>query len=82
MDRQLRPVPRAADAGRLHTIAEVGAACGLPGPVIMQLVPRTWTTIGWMYTDLQLREAVTIAAEFRGGRQLFPKLGRPTDRSR
>lgn len=67
MDRQLRAVPRAGDAGRLHTIAEVGAACGLPGPVIMQLVPRTWTDAGWMYTDMQLRDAVAISAEIRRG---------------
>lgn len=69
MDRQLRPVPRTwTDAGRLHSIAEVGAACGLPGPVIMQLVPRTWTDAGWMYTDRQLCDAVAIAAELRQGR--------------
>lgn len=81
MDRRLRSVPRTADAGRLHTIAEVVAACGLPGPVILQLVPRTWTDVGWMYTDTQLREAVVIAGEIRRGRQPFPSPGRPTDRS-
>ena len=31
----------------LYTIKDVGDACGLPGPVIMQLVPRTWTDEGW-----------------------------------
>lgn len=43
------------------TIADVGAACGLPQPVIAQLVPRTWTADGWMYTPAQLEEAVRIA---------------------
>lgn len=49
----------------LHTIKEVVEACGLPGPVIMQLCPRTWTDQGWMYTTEQLAEAVVIAAEHR-----------------
>lgn len=49
----------------LHTIADVVEACGLPGPVIMQLCPRTWTDQGWMYTAEQLSEAVVIAADHR-----------------
>jgi len=49
----------------LHTIKEVGEACGLPGPVVMQLVPRTWTQAGWMYTGEQLAESVRIAAHLR-----------------
>jgi hypothetical protein len=44
------------------SIADVAAACGLPQPVIAQLVPRTWTEAGWMYTEAQLHEAVAIAA--------------------
>jgi hypothetical protein len=55
----------AAQPPKLHTIKDVVAACGLPGPVIMQLVPRTWTDEGWMYTAEQLDEAVVIAAEHR-----------------
>jgi hypothetical protein len=51
---------------RLYTIKEVGDACGLPGPVIMQLTPRTWIDgAGWMYTAEQLRAAVVIADDLR-----------------
>lgn len=49
----------------LFTIRQVSQACGLPGPVIMQLVPRTWTAAGWMYTASQLRDAAVIAANMR-----------------
>lgn len=52
-------------ADRLYTIKDVGDACGLPGPVIMQLVPRTWTDEGWMYTGDQLDASVFIAADLR-----------------
>lgn len=52
----------------LFTIKQVGDACGLPGPVIMQLVPRTWTDEGWMYTAEQLRAAVVIADNLRRAR--------------
>lgn len=44
------------------TIADVAKACGLPQPVIAQLVPRTWTENGWMYTEAQLQQAIEIAA--------------------
>ena len=44
------------------SIADVAAACGLPQPVIAQLVPRTWTEDGWMYSEVQLQQAVEIAA--------------------
>lgn len=44
------------------TIADVAKACGLPQPVIAQLVPRTWTEDGWMYTEAQVQQAVEIAA--------------------
>jgi hypothetical protein len=47
------------------TIAQVGRACGLPAGVIMQLVPRTWTPAGWMYTAAQLAAASDIAAGLR-----------------
>jgi hypothetical protein len=43
------------------TIADVAKACGLPQPVIAQIVPRTWTAEGWMYTEAQLEQAVEIA---------------------
>jgi hypothetical protein len=33
--------------------------------VIAQLVPRTWTEAGWMYTAAQVRAAVDIAARLR-----------------
>ena len=63
--------PTSLDAHRrraepqLFTVKQVGDACGLPGPVIMQLVPRTWTTAGWMYTTEQLHEAIAIAENLR-----------------
>jgi hypothetical protein len=47
------------------TIADVAKACGLPQPVIAQLVPRTWTDAGWMYTPAQLQAAVEIADAMR-----------------
>jgi len=47
------------------TIKDVADACHLPQPVIAQLVPRTWTAEGWMYTPRQREEAVRIAAEMR-----------------
>lgn len=43
------------------TIKDVAGACGLPQPVIAQMVPRTWTDAGWMYTHQQLQMAVGIA---------------------
>jgi hypothetical protein len=43
----------------------------LPQPVIAQLVSRTWTQGGWMYTRAQLQSATEIA-------ELF---GRPVARS-
>ena len=49
-----------------YTIKDVGAACGLPDPVIAQLVPRTWVDgVGWMYTGEQVSEAVRVAANLR-----------------
>jgi hypothetical protein len=55
-----------ARVGKLFNIAQVGDACGLPGPVIMQWVPRTWVDgRGWMFTAEQLRAAVEIAEDYR-----------------
>jgi hypothetical protein len=48
-----------------YTIKDVVDACGLPGPVAMQLVPRTWTFAGWMYSAEQVAASVTIAEDFR-----------------
>jgi hypothetical protein len=63
------PARRRRQAARnpeqLHTIAVVSRLCGLPGPVVMQLVERTWTDRGWMYTDQQLHSSLEIAAELR-----------------
>lgn len=39
--RNRRRVRRLTTAG-LFTIKEVGDACGLPQPVVAQLIPRTW----------------------------------------
>lgn len=58
----------ASDTGgaeRWYTIADVAQACGLPQPVIAQLVPRTWTEDGWLYTGGQLQSAIQIAEEIR-----------------
>ena len=57
---------RAVQAAGLFTIKQVGDACGLPGPVIMQLVERTWVDDArWMYTGEQLRAAVAVAENLR-----------------
>ena len=64
--RQLQP------AG-LFTIKEVGDACGLPQPVVAQLVPRTWTDAGWMYTAAAWAYAVQIAPDVREGRYVPPQ---------
>ena len=48
-----------------YTIADVAKACGLPQPVIAQVVPRTWTKHGWMYTGEQLQNSIEIAQEMR-----------------
>jgi hypothetical protein len=61
-----------AHAGRLYDIAAVSKASGLPCPVIMQLVPRTWTETGWQYTGAQLAAAVAIAADLRRQREDIP----------
>lgn len=53
------------DAEAVYTIADVADACRLPQPVIAQLVPRTWTSDGWMYTSAQLSSAVEIAEQMR-----------------
>jgi hypothetical protein len=47
------------------TIKDVVHACGLPQPVIAQLVPRTWADQGWMYTRAQLEAAIDITCELR-----------------
>jgi hypothetical protein len=53
-----------ADLAGLFTIKDVSQASGLPGPVIMQLVPRTWVEpVGWLYTLDQIGAAVTIAED-------------------
>lgn len=54
-----------AQAPEMFTVKDVAEACGLPQPVVAQLVPRTWTADGWMYTAEQLQSAVEIAAETR-----------------
>jgi hypothetical protein len=48
------------------TIKDVVDACGLPGPVIAQLVPRTWVDgVGWMYTAEQVAASVGLAENLR-----------------
>ena len=58
--RRRRADPRLR--AELFTFAQVVEASGLPGPVIMQSVSRTWVPdVGWMFTGEQLREAVGFA---------------------
>jgi hypothetical protein len=47
-------------AAPVFTVKDVADACGLPQPVIAQLVPRSWTDDGWMYTQDQLQSAVDL----------------------
>lgn len=54
---------QAREQTRLYTVTEVSLHCGLPGPVVMQLVDRTWTDQGWMFTSEQLASSVAVAAE-------------------
>lgn len=63
---------RRLKAGGLFTIKQVADACGLPQPVVAQLVPRTWTDAGWMYTAEQLAYAVQIAPDVRASRYAVP----------
>ncbi|ORA42227.1 hypothetical protein BST46_23160 [Mycobacterium timonense] len=49
----------------LFTIADVAKSCGLPQPAIAQLVSRTWTPRGWMYTADQIAEAIIVAEAIR-----------------
>lgn len=52
-------------SGRLFTVKDVADASGLPQPAIGQLVGRTWTQQGWMFTATQMQMAIDIAAERR-----------------
>lgn len=61
MGEVLRFPERADDGDATLTVKDVAEASGLPQPVIAQLVPRTWTSVGWMYTAAQLQEAVALA---------------------
>jgi hypothetical protein len=58
------PSPATEPSDAHLTIADVADACGLPQPVIAQIVPRTGTDDGWIYTPAQLQTAVEIASRF------------------
>jgi len=48
------------------TIKDVADACGLPQPVIAQLVDRHWVEgRGWMYSQEHLQDAVELAERLR-----------------
>lgn len=64
---------RKLKAGGLFTIDQVADASRLPQPVVAQLVPRTETHAGWMYTAEQLAYAVQIAPDVREGRHVPPR---------
>lgn len=70
--RNRRRVRRLKAAGLL-TVKDVSDSCGLPQPVVAQLVPRTWTDAGWMYTADALAYAVQIAPDVRAGRYVPPR---------
>ncbi|MDZ4267749.1 MAG: hypothetical protein U1D00_19000 [Mycobacterium sp.] len=59
-----RRIPDTAPV-ELFTIKDVAQACGLPQPVISQLVPHTDTAAGRLYTAEQMRCAVDLADEIR-----------------
>lgn len=63
---ELRVVESWPEIRPVYTIKDVADACGLPQPAIAQIVPRTWTEAGWMYTGAQIRSAIDIAHELRG----------------
>ncbi len=52
----------------IFTVKDVATASGLPQPVIAQLIARTWTDDGWMYTAAQLHTAVEMAHQMRAAR--------------
>jgi hypothetical protein len=63
-----RKSSRSNDAATL-TIKDVADACGMPQPLIAQLVPRTWVNnVGWMYTRENLDFAVDLANRLRAER--------------
>lgn len=70
--RSRRRVRRLKAAGLL-TIKDISDASGLPQPVVAQLVPRTWTDAGWMYTPDALAYAVKIAPKVREGSYVPPQ---------
>lgn len=59
---------REPPAEALSTITDVSRACGLAQPAIAQLVSRTWTARGWMYTADQVAEAIVLAAQLKDRR--------------
>lgn len=71
--RRKAATPMSGEHAQLFTIADVADACGLPQPVVAQLVPRTWTDAGWMYTADQLQFAVQIAPDVRAGEYVSPR---------
>jgi hypothetical protein len=66
------PGPLSRELGELFDIKQVGDVCGLPHPVIAQLVPRTWTESGWMSTAAQVHAAVDIAERLGCARATEP----------
>ena len=59
---------RRTAATDLFTVKDLAEASGLPQPVIAQLVPRTDTAAGFLYTAAQRQYAIDIAAEIRSRR--------------
>lgn len=52
-------------AAASFSVKDVADATGLPQPVVAQMVPRTDTPEGWMYTAEQLQHAIDIADDIR-----------------
>lgn len=67
VDGVVVPLRRAGACSSAATfnVKDISEASGLPQPVVAQLVPRTDTPKGWMYTAEQLQCAIDIAAEIR-----------------
>lgn len=59
---------RPTAATNLFTVKDLAEASGLPQPVIAQLVPRTDTAAGILYTAAQRQYAVDIGHELRSRR--------------
>jgi hypothetical protein len=73
IDLRLNRRVQQLQAAGLFTVKDVAGACGLPQPVVAQLVRHIPTDCGWMYTADQLAYAKRIAPDVRAGRYVAPR---------